>query len=55
MKLTTAKDLQTEFKYRKTHKVEKRKGTEVDLRNLEDNQSVIWGDGETYHYLLIKK
>jgi hypothetical protein len=52
MTLYTPLDLQIEFKYKKTHDVFKKKGTEVDLRNLEDDESVIWGDGETYHYLL---
>lgn len=40
--------------YGKTHKIEKRFGTEVILETLEDNQSVCYGDGGTYHYLLTK-
>ena len=52
MILYTLLDLSVQFKYRKTHQVFKRKGTEVDLRSLEKDESVIWGDGETYHYLL---
>ena len=55
MKMFTDKDLAMFYKYSKTHTVEKKKGTEVDLRNLEANQSVVWGDGETYHYLLTNK
>ena len=47
--------MQMLFKYGKTHYVEKKKGTEINLKNLEDNQCVVWGDGETYHYLLTKK
>ena len=55
MKLSTAKDFQVEYKYRFTHTVEKKKGVEIILRNLEENQMVIWGDGETFHYLLTQK
>jgi len=44
-------------KYCKTHKVEKiafdgDKG--VDLRNLKDNESVIYGDGTTFYFKLTK-
>ena len=42
-------------KYGETHIVEKIWGTEPDLRNLKKNQSVCWGDGETYHILLTEK
>ena len=52
MKMFTSLDLSIVHKYRDTHQVFKRKGTEVDLRNLEYDESVIWGDGKTYHYLL---
>lgn len=50
--LYTPEDLSVQFKYRETHQVFKKKGTEVILEALEDDESVIWGDGETYHYLL---
>ena len=46
--------LSIEEKYKNTHTVKKRQGTEVDLRHLNENESVIWGDGKTYHYLLTK-
>ena len=55
MKLFTARDLQVQHKYRFTHRVEKVKGVEVDLRDLEKHQMVIWGDGETFYYLLTEK
>ena len=55
MKLQTPQDLSVQFKYRKTHQVFKKKGTEVNLESLEDDESVIWGDGESYHYLLKEK
>jgi hypothetical protein len=47
--------LSIEHKYGKTHNIKKRKGTEVDLTHLNENESVVWGDGKTYHYLLTKK
>lgn len=52
MKLSTAHDFSVEYKYKLTHYVFKKKGTSVDLRTLEDDEMVIWGDGKTYHYLL---
>ena len=54
MNLITSQDLSIKFKYRNTHQVFKRKGTEVDLTKLAYDESVIWGDGKTYHYLLKK-
>jgi hypothetical protein len=38
--------------YGKTHNIEAIKGTNVDMSKLEKNQSVCWGDGETYHFRL---
>jgi hypothetical protein len=38
--------------YGKTHKIEKRAGTAVFLPLLKDNQSIVWGDGKTFHWLL---
>jgi len=55
MKLYTSQDLQMLHQYGSSHEVEKVQGTEVDLRQLKDNQSVIWGDGETFHYKLTYK
>ena len=55
MTLYTPQDLSVQFKYRKTHQVFKKKGTDVNLQNLEDDESVIWGDGESYHYLIKEK
>ncbi len=42
-------------KYNKTHDIEKVPGTSVRMQDLNDDQSVCWGDGKTYHYLLTKK
>lgn len=42
-------------KWGETHDIEKVMGTEVDLTLLNDNQSVVWGDGETFHWRLTKK
>ena len=39
-------------KYGKTHTIEVVKGTKVVLAKLAKNQSVCWGDGESYHFLL---
>lgn len=32
-----------------------KKGFQVDLGTLAKNQSVVYGDGETFYYLLTKK
>ncbi len=42
-------------KYFETHIIKKRKGTEVNLKELNDNESVVMGDGETYHWLLTER
>lgn len=42
-------------KFGETHHIKKVWGTEPDLRNLNDNESVVWGDGKTYHWLLTEK
>ena len=39
-------------KYGKTHTIEAVKGTQVVLAKLAKNQSVCWGDGESYHFRL---
>lgn len=39
-------------KYGATHKITPRIGTEVDLRRLKPNESVVYGDGRTYYFLL---
>jgi hypothetical protein len=39
-------------KYGKTHTIEVVKGTKVVLAKLAKNQSVCWGDGESYHFRL---
>ncbi len=38
----------------KTHTIEAVKGTTPLLTTLMPNQSVCWGDGETYHFRLTK-
>lgn len=42
-------------KFGKTHTIEKRMGTSVNMEELKDNQSVCWGDGISYHFLLTEK
>lgn len=42
-------------KYGKTHTIEAVKGTKVILSELNDGQSICWGDGETYHFRLTIK
>jgi hypothetical protein len=39
----------------KTHIIEEKPGTTVNLEELKDNQSVIWGDGKTYYWLLTEE
>lgn len=39
-------------KYGKTHTIEAVKGTKVVMAKLAKNQSVCWGDGESYHFRL---
>jgi len=39
-------------KYGKTHKIQAVKGTNVKVHKLANNESVCWGDGENYHFLL---
>lgn len=38
--------------YGKIHTVESVKGTKVIMAKLSKNQSVCWGDGESYHFRL---
>lgn len=42
-------------KYGETHTITARLGLKVDLRKLAPNESVCYGDGETFHFLLTKK
>ena len=39
-------------KYGKTHTIEAVKGTKVVMAKLAKNQSVVCGDGESYHFRL---
>jgi len=41
-------------KYFNTHKIEKVMGLEIDLKSLKDDESVIYGDGETFYFKLTK-
>ena len=43
---------QVREKYGKTHIIEAVKGTKVIMAKLAKNQSVCWGDGESYHFRL---
>lgn len=40
--------------YGKTHNIEPVLGVQPDLRLLKNNQSVVWGDGATYHFRMTK-
>ncbi len=42
-------------KWGKTHIIQKVMGTKAELKELNPKQSVCWGDGETYHFLLTEK
>ena len=48
-------ELLVQHKWSKTHHIEKVWGTDVILKNLKPNESVVWGDGETYHWKLTEK
>lgn len=41
-------------KYEGTHMVSARLGTKVDLRKLKPNESICYGDGKSFHFLLTK-
>ena len=41
-------------KYKGTHMITARLGTRVDLTKLAANESIVYGDGETFHFLLTK-
>lgn len=41
--------------YGATHDITPVIGTKVDLRKLTGNESVIWGDGKTFHIKLTKR
>lgn len=42
-------------RYSETHTVIARQGTRVDITKLNKNESIVYGDGETFHFLLTKK
>ena len=42
-------------KYGETHIIQIVQGTNVCLPELKDNESVCYGDGITFHFLLIEK
>jgi hypothetical protein len=41
--------------YGATHDVTPVIGTQPDLRRLKSNESVVWGDGKTFHFKLTKR
>lgn len=41
-------------KHESTHMVTPVLGTKVDLRKLKEKESVIYGDGKTFHFKLTK-
>ena len=42
-------------KWGKTHTIKKVIGTEIQLGNLNKNESVVYGDGKTFHWLITLK
>lgn len=46
--------LRTKELYGNTHKIEAVLGLRVHLPDLKTNQSVVFGDGESYHFRLTK-
>lgn len=46
---------QVKEKYGKTHNIRKWSGVKVDLTELAANQSICYGDGVNYHWLLTEK
>lgn len=45
-----------EEKYKDTHTIERvSTSLECDLTKLKDNQSVVFGDGKTFYFLLTEK
>lgn len=51
----TEKDRKMVELYGKTHIIEKRKGINVFLPMLKNNQSVAYGDGKSFYYLLTER
>jgi len=47
--------IQVNKNFGKTHKIEAVLGTVVILENLEDNESVVFGDGKHYYFKLTLK
>lgn len=47
--------IRIKLKYSETHTIEPVFGTEVQLKSLKDNESVVAGDGKTYHFRLTLK
>lgn len=41
-------------KYEGTHTVVAVAGTKVDLRKLNDKESIVYGDGKSFHFKLTK-
>jgi len=48
-------ELAVKHKWGKTHEIRKIMTVEPNLQQLASNQSVVWGDGETYCWLLTEK
>lgn len=42
-------------RYGKTHIIDRVQGVKVEMNQLQENQSVCWGDGKTFYYLLTEK
>jgi hypothetical protein len=42
-------------KWDKTHEITPRRGTSIILEGLKPGESVIYGDGKTFHFLLTKR
>lgn len=52
----THKDvIQVRERWGSTHTIEAIKGTKCELWRLKKGESTVWGDGETFHFILTKK
>lgn len=51
---TDASVIAVKAKYGTTHKIEAVLGVNPKLSKLQSNQSVVWGDGVSFHFRLTK-
>ena len=43
------------YNWGETHNIKRVKGVDVNLQDLWEGQSIVYGDGETFHWLLTEK